>query len=80
MIQILWGGNTPFLNHLHQGPPIFEAVYTEDETLGPTGRYYGSAGMADSTECRTDRETMKTADENMYENKKQYKEKHGSCR
>ena len=79
MIQILWGRNTSFLNHLHQGPPIFEAAYTEDETLGPTDRYYGSAGMADSTECRTDRETMKTADENMYENKKQYKEKHGSC-
>ena len=37
-------------------------------------------GMADSTACKTTRETIKTADENMYEDKKMYKEKYGSYR
>ena len=52
----------------------------EDETLDPTKRFSGSVGMADSTTCKTTRETIKTADENMYEDKKLFKEKYGSYR
>ncbi len=56
------------------------AKIREDKEIEPTKRYSGSVGMADSTTCKTTRETIRTADENMYEDKKLYKEKYGSYR
>ena len=57
----------------------FRKIWTEKEN-DPTHRFSGSVGMADSTHCRSTRETIKTADENMYEDKKLFKEKNGSYR
>lgn len=57
----------------------FEKIWAENEN-DPVHRYSCSLGMADSTTCSTTRETIKTADDNMYENKKIFKEKHGSYR
>ena len=57
----------------------FRRIWTEKEN-DPTHRFSGSVGMADSTHCRSTRETIKTADENMYEDKKLFKEKNGSYR
>ena len=56
-----------------------EKIWTENEN-DPINRYSASLGMADSTTCSTTRETIKTADDNMYENKKKFKEKYGSYR
>ncbi|MCR5143038.1 MAG: GGDEF domain-containing protein [Ruminococcus sp.] len=58
---------------------IFEKI-REDDSIEPAKKYSGSVGMADSTTCKTTRETIRTADENMYEDKKQYKERYGSYR
>ena len=58
---------------------IFEWVWTEKEN-DPPHRYSCSLGMADSKSCSSPRETIKTADDNMYENKKAFKEKYGSYR
>ena len=58
---------------------IFRKIWEENEN-DPTKRFSGSVGMADSTTCKTTRETIKIADENMYEDKKHFKEKYGSYR
>ncbi|MBO4374389.1 MAG: GGDEF domain-containing protein [Lachnospiraceae bacterium] len=57
----------------------FAAIW-DDRKDDPIHRYSGSVGMADSTTCMTARETIKTADDNMYEDKKAFKEKNGSYR
>ena len=57
----------------------FERIWVEKE-YDPPHRYSCSLGMADSTTCSTTRETIKTADELMYEDKKAFKEKNGSYR
>ncbi|MBR5965172.1 MAG: diguanylate cyclase [Treponema sp.] len=46
----------------------------------PVHRYSGSIGMADSTICKTVRETIKTADDNMYQDKRSFKDMYGSYR
>ncbi|MBR5896521.1 MAG: diguanylate cyclase [Lachnospiraceae bacterium] len=51
-----------------------------DKESDPINRYSCAIGMADSTTCSTTRETIKTADEAMYEDKKLFKEKNGSYR
>ena len=56
-----------------------EKIWTEKED-DPCARYSVSAGMADSTTCRSPRETIKTADDIMYENKRRFKEENGSYR
>ena len=57
----------------------FDQIWADREN-DPPNRYSCAAGMADSTECSSVRDTIKTADEAMYENKKRFKEKYGSYR
>ena len=57
----------------------FEETWAANED-DPVHRYSASIGIADSTSCRSPRETIKTADDNMYEDKKAFKEKYGSYR
>ncbi len=56
----------------------FEKIRAEEDD--PKFRFSGSLGMADSTNCKTPRETIKAADKDMYANKKKFKEKYGSYR
>ena len=58
---------------------ILAKVWVEKEDT-PFERYSVSVGMADSTTCRSPRETIKTADDMMYENKRMFKEENGSYR
>lgn len=57
----------------------FEHIWREHED-DPPHRYSASVGMADSTTCSSTRETIKTADESMYENKRAFKERNESSR
>ena len=57
----------------------FERIWAEKEN-DPPHRFSCAVGMADSTGCHTTRETIKTADDRMYANKKAFKEKNGSYR
>ena len=57
----------------------FKKIWDENET-DPVHRYSASIGMADSTTCSSTRETIKTADEAMYADKKRFKEENGSYR
>jgi len=57
----------------------FDRIWTEKEN-DPTHRFSCAVGMADSTTCHTPRETIKTADDIMYANKRAFKEKNGSYR
>ena len=70
-------------NNRHQLVKAFkdklDRIWKEKE-YDPPHRYSCSIGMADSTTCNTTRETIKTADDNMYEDKKAFKEKYGSYR
>ena len=57
----------------------FNRIWVEKEN-DPVERYSCSVGMADSTTCSSTRDTIKTADERMYADKKAFKEKNGSYR
>lgn len=61
---------------MHNITGAFEYIWREREN-DPPHRYSASLGMADSTTCATTRETIKTADERMYENKRAFKERNG---
>ncbi len=53
---------------------MFDRIWEELEK-DPAHRYSCALGMADSTSCNTTRETIKTAEDNMKENKRAFKEK-----
>ena len=52
----------------------------EEKKDDPVHRYSAALGMADSTICDSTRETIKTADDAMYADKKKFKEENGSYR
>ena len=57
----------------------FDVIWAQNEN-NPCYRFSGSFGMADSTVCKTTRETIRAADDAMYRCKKNFKEKYGSYR
>lgn len=56
-----------------------DRIWKEKE-YDPPHRYACALGMADSISCSSTRETIKTADDRMYEDKKAFKERNGSYR